>query len=232
MQKNFSLYQIITEPTNFTENPSYLLNIILVNNKNHLTTSCVEDPFLDQNIRYHCPVFGIFKFTEPKVQCYKRHIWQNDCGDYDHMRALVSITNWHSLQDDDVDIYVLNMTNKILYIAKECIPNRVVTIKPSDPPWITTTIKRYIRKRKRIFRKAKQTDSPHFWSKFRKIRNKVTSLIQDSKSSFHKSIADKLKSGSISSRDWWPTLESFISPKSSSTIPPLEKKLAVSTLMS
>ena len=224
MQKNFSLYQIITEPTNFTENPSYLLNIILVNNKNHLTTSCVEDPFLDQNIRYHCPVFGIFKFTEPKVQCYKRHIWQNDCGDYDHMRALVSITNWHSLQDDDVDIYVLDMTNKILYIAKECIPNRVVTIKPSDPPWITTTIKRYIRKRKRIFRKAKQTDSPHFWSKFRKIRNKVTSLIQDSKSSFHKSIADKLKSGSISSRDWWPTLESFISPKSSSTIPPLEKK--------
>ena len=151
-----------------------------------------------------------------KVQCYKRHIWQYDSGDYDHMRALASTTN-------DIDIYALNLANKILHIANECIPNRVVTIRPSDPPWITTTIKRYIRKRKRIFRKAKQTDSPHFWSKFRKIRNKVTSLIRDSKLSFHKSIADKLKSGSISSRDWWPTLKSFISPKSSSTIPPLEK---------
>ena len=90
------------------------------------------------------------------------------------MRALASTTNWHSLQDDDVDIYALNLTNKILHIAKECIPSRVVTTRPSDPPWITTTIKRYFRKRKRIFRKAKQTDSPHFWSKFRKIRNKVT----------------------------------------------------------
>ena len=57
------------------------------------------------------------------------------------MRALASTTNWHSLQDDDVDIYALNLTNKILHIAKECIPYRVVTIRPSDPPWITTTIK-------------------------------------------------------------------------------------------
>ena len=181
-----------------------------------MTTSGVGDPFLDQNIRYHCPIFGIFKFIKSKVQCYKRHIWQYDGGDYDYMRALASTTNWHSLQDDDVDIYALNLTNKILHIAMECIPNQVVTIRPSDPPWITTTIKQYIRKKKRIFRKAKQTDSPHFWSKFRKIRNKVTSLTRDSKSPFYKSIADKLKSGSNSSRDWWPTLKSFISPKSSS----------------
>ena len=217
--RQFSLYQIITEPTHFTENSSSLLDTILVNNKNHVTTSGVGDPFLDQNIRYHCPVFGIFKFTKPKFQCYKRHIWQYDRGDYDHMRALASTTNWHSLKDHNVDIYALNLTNKILHIAKECIPNRVVTIRPSDPPWITTTIKRYIRKRKKIFLKAK----PHVWSKFRKIRNKVTSLLRDSKSSFHKNIADKLKSGFISCRDWWPTLKSFISPKSSSTIPPLEK---------
>ena len=38
------------------------------------------------------------------------------------MRALASITNWHSPQDDDVDIYALNLTYKILHIAKECIP--------------------------------------------------------------------------------------------------------------
>ena len=158
-----------------------------------MTTSGVGDPYLDQNIRFHWPIFGIFKFTKPKVQCYKRHIWRYDRGDYYIMRALSSITNWHSLQDDDVDKYALNLTNKILHIAKECIPKRVVTIRPSDPPWITTTIKRYIRKSQRIFRKAKQTDFPHFWVKFRKITNKVTSLTRDSRSSFSKSIADKLK---------------------------------------
>ena len=57
--------------------------------------------------------------------------------------------------------------------------------------------------------------------KFLKLRNKVTNLIRESKSSFHYSISDKLKSGSLSSRDWWNTLKYFISPKSASSIPPL-----------
>ena len=126
----------------------------------------------------------------PKFNVKNDTFWQYDHGDYHHMRALASINSWHSLQGDDVDIYALFLTNKISHIAKKCISNRVVTIRPSDPPWITTTI-----------------NSSHFWSKFSKIRNKgyITDTIL--KSSFHKSIADKFKSGSISSRDWCPTLK-------------------------
>ena len=62
-----------------------------------------------------------------------------------------------------------------------CIPNKTVTIRPSDPPWITSTIKRYIRKRKRAYRKAKHTKLPSHWNKFKQLRNKVVSLIRESK---------------------------------------------------
>ena len=75
--RQFSLYQIITEPTHFTENSSYLLDIILVNNKNHVTASGVGDPFLDQNIRYHCPVLGIFK---PRSHCTDVAMIHPDAG--------------------------------------------------------------------------------------------------------------------------------------------------------
>ena len=44
--QTISFYQIITEPTHFTENSSSLLDIILVNNKNDVTTRGVGDPFL------------------------------------------------------------------------------------------------------------------------------------------------------------------------------------------
>ena len=65
--RQFSLYKIITEPTHFTENSSSLLDIILVSNKNHVTTSGVGGPFLDQNIRYHCPVYlESLSFQNPK----------------------------------------------------------------------------------------------------------------------------------------------------------------------
>ena len=46
-------------------------------------------------------------------------------------------------------------------------------------------------------------------------------MIRKSKTKFYDDIAEKLKSDSLTSKDWWTTLKFFISPKASSTIPPL-----------
>ena len=85
-------------------------------------------PFLIKHTLSLACFLESLSLQNPKFNVTNEHIWRYDHGDYDIMRALASITNWHSLQDDDVDIYALNLTNKILHIAKECIPNRVVTI--------------------------------------------------------------------------------------------------------
>ena len=54
----------MTEPTHSTESPSSLLDIILTGDKSNLIYSGVTDPFLSQETRYYCPVYGIFKFTK------------------------------------------------------------------------------------------------------------------------------------------------------------------------
>ena len=54
--EQFSLEQVINEPTHYTEYSSSLLDIILTNNKDHIILSGVGDPFLTQEVRYHCPV--------------------------------------------------------------------------------------------------------------------------------------------------------------------------------
>ena len=46
-------------------------------------------------------------------------------------------------------------------------------------------------------------------------------MICKSKTKFYDDIAEKLKSDSLTSKDWWTTLKFFITPKASSTIPPL-----------
>ena len=58
-----------------------------------------------------------------------------------------------------------------------------VRIRLFEPPWMTTIMKKkkkkkQIRKRKRSFRRAKQTKSPNQCAKFRQIRNNVVSLIR------------------------------------------------------
>ena len=70
----FSFVQSITQPAHFTEKSSSLIDILLINNKNHLIVSGVGDPFLNQEVRYHCPIYGILEFSKPKFASFTRHI--------------------------------------------------------------------------------------------------------------------------------------------------------------
>lgn len=218
----FSLFQSIDKPTHYTEHSSSLIDLLLTSNKDHLIHSGVGDPFLNQEIRYHCPIYGVFRFSKPKSNSFTRRIWNYDACNYNLLRNKAALTDWNSLQDNDVDAYAKNVNHTVMSIAAECIPNKKVRIKPSEPSWINSTIKRHIRKRKRAYKKAKITNSESDWVKFRSLRNKTIQIIRKSKKSFYDRIALKLRSQTLSTKDWWKTLKSFIAPNSKSSIPPLE----------
>ena len=130
-----ALKQTINEPTHFTEHSSSLLDIILTTNENHLIFTGVGDPFLAQEIRYHCPVYGIFNFSKPKHKSFVRHTWSFEQGDCNFLRGKASLTNWDNLYDADINKYVQNISNHIIMIAKECIPNRKTRFNSDEPAW-------------------------------------------------------------------------------------------------
>ena len=180
----FSFHQAIDQPTHFTENTSSLIDIVLVSNKDHLLLSGVGDPFLNQELRYHCPIYGIFKFTKPKFKSFSRRVWYYERGNFNLLRDKASTLDWESLRDNDINVYADNINTAINSIAIECVPNRHIKVKPSDPPWLTTFLKRYIRKRKRAFRKAKRTNMDSHWKTFKRLRNKDTTMVRNSKKSY------------------------------------------------
>ena len=124
------------------------------------------------------------------------------------LREKASSVNWNELQDDDINVYANNITDTILELSKQCIPN----VRSYDPPWITNSLKRHIRVRKRLYRKAKQTNDHNLWNKFRRYRNKTLSLTRKSKKSHTDKLKEKLTSEQLSFKDWWKTLKHFISP--------------------
>ena len=65
--------------------------------------------------------------------------------------------------------------------------------------------------------------------KFRQLRNETNTMIRNSKQQFYDNIAEKLKSKSLSSKDWWSTLKTFISPNLNSAIPPIESERIIYT---
>ena len=182
----------------------------------------LKHPFLNQEIRYHCPVFGIFKYVKPKAKVFTRHIYSYDKGNFNLLREKASSFDWNSLQNDNIDVYASNIETKIISLSRECIPNKNIKVRPYEPPWLTTFLKRKIRQRKRAYKKAKRTRLENHWSKFKNLRNEVVDLIRTSKKQYFDRIAEKLKSKSLSPKDWWATLKTFIKPTFTSSIPPLE----------
>ena len=149
------------------------------------------DAFLDQNIRYHCPIYAIFNFDKHKQLCYKRNIWQYDNGNYDFLKQYVNKFDWLSLKSDNVNIYAENVTSKILEFCKCTIPHKTITVRPLDPPWINSKIRKIKRKQKRAHKHAKKVNTPNNWEKFRKLRNKSISALREAKMEYKIKLSEK-----------------------------------------
>lgn len=109
MCQQYNFEQLIKEPTNFTENSSSLIDLIFTTNRNNILVSGVGEPFLEQNIRYHCPVFCVLNFTKPKTPIYRRKIYLYDRGNYEAFSNDLAQTDWQALKSDKIDTYAINV---------------------------------------------------------------------------------------------------------------------------
>ena len=72
-----------------------------------------------------------------------------DRGDYETYRTNIKNTQWKIFYDprDTIEKITSNITDKILEIASQTIPNRKITGRNNELPWITTEIKKAMRKK-------------------------------------------------------------------------------------
>ncbi len=131
-------------------------------------------------------------------------IWLYDQGDYDNYRSKLRATNWQNIiNNENLDTSAELISTTILEAASQSIPNKVVTIRPNDIPWFNNKIKRIIRKRNRIHKRAKLLNTELMWSKFRKLRNNVVKLIRKSKSDYKSRIIDQVNNPETPIKVWF-----------------------------
>ena len=107
----FDLTQCIDEPTHFTENSASTVDLLFLSNRSSILTAGAGEPCLDQNIRYHCPIYGVFIFLNHKHMSFKRIIWKYDLGNYNRLRHILSKAEWNNLKDASDDKSADNVTN-------------------------------------------------------------------------------------------------------------------------
>jgi len=205
----FSLHQLITTPTYFTEHSSTLLDLIITDNANGVVYSEVGPSLLDQ-VRYHCPTLGLLNIEKQSPKPFKRKVYLYDRGDYNAYREKLINVDWDVLfdnNDNDIDSLTSSITDVILNAAADTIPNKIVTIRKSDPPWITSYIRKNIRKKNRLHKKAKKSNTAYKWEKFRKQRNKCVDIIRTARDTYYNDLSDKIISEKPGSKNFWTLIK-------------------------
>jgi hypothetical protein len=68
---------------------------------------------------------------------------------------------------------------------------------------MNNTIRNKIRQRNRIHYKAKTTNNPDHWKKFREIRNEVIDLVRKAKDEYKYKLTSELLNKDIPPGKWW-----------------------------
>ena len=221
--KLYKLHQLVDTPTRITATTATCLDLIITQSPHIIHHTDVTPAFCSD---HSVPVVHLKQHT-PRNFNFKRTIYNYGKLDNDKFCNLLGMINWTEI----LSIYSIDkscemFTETFFHTAKQCMPIKTVTIRSRDVEWITCEIRRLLRQRNKLHKKAKYTNSRQDWEHFRSFRNYVTGKIRERKREYYEEMNECISNPrQFGSRDWWKLVNSFMSKKGiiSDEIPPLCK---------
>ena len=119
----------------------------------------------------------------------------------DHAYSLFNEIPWE-LSPNDGDSSWSRWKSHFFSVVKETIPSKLISTKP-NPPWISNDIVQFIRKRSRLYKRAKRSINPNLMEKYKLLRNRIVSTIRARKRDFFASFCSIL----VDPKRFWSTVK-------------------------
>ena len=215
-----NLTKHVKEPTRITDRSSSELDQI-VSNCDYLIQDVMVSPPVSYND--HNTVSATIKFHIRHAKAFQRIMWQYDMTNFDGFRQKLSALNWeHCFTSNDVDTAAQAWTDMLMNAARECIPNKLVTVRPRDKPFFNGYLRRLRRSKERAHKRAKYDNTPEAWLAFRNQRGFYFSEIKRLKNEHTNHIQQTMTESLVSNpRKWWSLSKRLLNDKAPS-IPALD----------
>ena len=198
--KQFRLHELVQSPTRVTATTTSHLDLILTNIPSFFQNT-VAIPFCgsDHHIVFtHFCARGISQSSESRVIHSRRY----SKLDTDMLEKILLDDSWDDIFNvDDVNVCAEAFTLVMRHILDIMIPLKKMRVKRTCSPWIhdaDITVVRH--QRDWLHRKALKSGIPEDWARYRKCRNKVTTLTRSAKQRYLSTLASNL---SNDSRKFW-----------------------------
>ena len=173
---NFSLTQVVSSHTHISPSgTSSLLDYVLLPDLQFLLY-CATIPALSTSD--HLGISLALAWNPPCAKVPKpRKVWLYSLGDFEKACSMIQATDWDTILSNDVDDAAKQWCDSFLAIMEECTP-RYQLQKKHNLLWLTINIKKLIRKRNALFRKAKRINKNSDFIHYKAIRNRVVKSLR------------------------------------------------------
>ena len=216
----FNLHHIIKEATRLTENFETCLDLIMTNHKAIICNLEILAPFQSD----HSTVSAEISFKTYKSQAFKKTIWKFEEANTTGIEQHLNSTDWSFINESDNMNLISNTFEEVFTKSEEnYIPKITFIVRPNDKPWMSSAIRNQMRKRDRLYDKAKSSKSPAHWQNYKNKRNEVIDLVRSAKSEYMKKLQSSLNDPKFPPKNWYRIANEIIKVKNKNNPPPLLK---------
>ena len=147
LTSDLGLHQMISEPTHFMGQSRSCIDLIFTDQPNLCLETGVHPTLHEQC--HHQIVYGKLAVNNLAPPTYTRRIWFYDRANVIAVRRSIEMFHWRETLDEvSCPNQQVSMLNEVLLnIFSNFIPNKFMTVRPRQAPWITKAIKNFIRKK-------------------------------------------------------------------------------------
>ena len=213
--------ELINEPTHIQTNSSPCIDLIFTDQPNLSMNSGVHSS-LHPNC-HHQLVHSSFNLNIHYPPPYQRLTWDYKKADSIKIREAFDSVNWARLFDKKgLNAQVITLSEVILNVFRNYVPNNYITIDDKDPVWMNETIKNKMKVRNNLFKQYIQ--NRRFESDFiliERLGNELSDLISQTKALYYENLARILNNPLLQAKTYWSILKTFYNDKKVPLIPPL-----------
>ncbi len=173
---------------------------------------------------HHQIVYGKLSVSNLVPPPYTRRVWYYDKANINAIQSSIDLFDWHKHLGNITcpNEQVKSLNEVLLNIFSNFIPNKLKTMRPRDAPWITQTIKNFLRKKNHAYKNFVKNGQPN--DKLDGIKNMISEgskLIENAKKNYFLKAGKSLANSGTGNKNYWSLINTILNKAKIPVIPPL-----------
>ena len=200
-------HQLINLLTHRTNKSYSCIDLIFTSNSNLITELGIEKSLYVDSF-HHSIIFGKMNLNVPLPPPKSREVWDYNKAEKESIQKSLKICNWARLSINlTINEIVELLSNTLINIFKNYIPNKKIKFKHGEAPWINKNIKSSLRNRSRLTKRyyvnsQVQSDYDPLQSRSKRC----TEMLLSAKNEHMLRVGKKLNDPSTVPKSYWSIL--------------------------